>query len=30
MPWLAHHNPEINWKTEEINMTRCPEECEKQ
>ena len=30
MPWLAHHNSEINWKIEEVNMTRCPEECEKQ
>ena len=30
MPWLAYHNPEINWRTEEVKMTRCPEECEKQ
>jgi len=30
MPWLAHHNPEINWKTGEVKMTRCPEECGKQ
>jgi len=30
MPWLARHNPEINWKTGEVNMTRCPEECGKQ
>ena len=30
MPWLAHHNPEINWRTGEIKMTRCPEECGKQ
>jgi len=30
MPWLARHNPEINWKTGEIKMTRCPEECKKQ
>jgi len=30
MPWLAHHNPEINWKTGEVKMTRCPEECRKQ
>ena len=29
MPWLACHNPEIDWKKEEIKMTRCPEECEK-
>ena len=30
MPWLACHNSEINWKTEEVKMTRCPEECGKQ
>jgi len=30
MPWLEHHNPEIDWKTGEVKMTRCPEECEKQ
>ena len=30
MPWLAHHNPEIDWKTGEVKMTRCPEECRKQ
>ena len=30
MLWLAHHNPEINWKTGEVKMTRCPEECGKQ
>ena len=30
MPWLARHNPEINWKTEEVKMTRCPEECGRQ
>jgi len=29
MPWLTHHNPEIDWKKEEIKMTRCPEECRK-
>jgi len=23
MPWLAAHNPEINWKTGEVKMTRC-------
>ena len=26
MPWLAHHNPEINWKTREVKMMRCLEE----
>jgi len=30
IPWLAYHNPEINWRTEEVKMTRCPEECGKQ
>ena len=30
MPWLAHHNPEIDWKTGEVKMTRCSEECGKQ
>jgi len=23
MPWLAAHNPEINWETREVKMTRC-------
>ena len=30
MPWLACHNPEINWKTGEVKITRYPEECRKQ
>ena len=30
MLWLACHNPEIDWKTGEVKMTRYPEECEKQ
>jgi len=30
IPWLACHNPEINWRTGEVKMTRCPEECGKQ
>jgi len=30
MPWLEHYNPEIDWKTEEVKMTRCLEECGKQ
>ena len=29
MPWLARHNPEIDWKTGEVQMTRCPDECGK-
>jgi len=24
MPWLQVHNPEINWETGEVKMTRCP------
>jgi len=23
MPWLQVHNPEINWETGEVKMTRC-------
>ena len=30
MLWLECHNPEIDWKTGEVKMTRCPEECGKQ
>jgi len=30
MPWLARHNPEIDWRTGEVKITRCPEECGKQ
>ena len=26
MPWLACHNPEIDWKTGEVQMIRCLEE----
>ena len=26
IPWLAHHNPEIDWRTDEVKMMRCPEE----
>ena len=29
MPWLACHNPEIDWKTGEVQMARCPDECGK-
>jgi len=28
--WLVHHNPEIDWRTGEMKMIRCPEECGKQ
>jgi len=27
IPWLQAHNPEINWKTGEVKMTRCPPLC---
>ena len=30
MPWLACHNPEIDWRTEEVKIMRCLEECGKQ
>ena len=30
MPWLAHHNLEIDWRMGEVKMTRCLEECGKQ
>ena len=30
MLWLARHNPEIDWRTREVKMTRCLEECGKQ
>ena len=29
MPWLRRHNPEIDWKTGEVKMTKCPDECGK-
>jgi len=30
IPWLACYNPEIDWRTGEVKMTRCLEECGKQ
>jgi len=27
IPWLQAHNPEINWETGEVKMTRCPLLC---
>ena len=30
MPWLACHNPEIDWRTGKVKITRCPDECGKQ
>jgi len=29
MLWLARHNPKIDWRTVEVKMTRCSEECSK-
>jgi len=29
MPWLACYNPEIDWRTGEVKMMRCLEECGK-
>jgi len=25
--WLCKHNPEIDWETGKVEMTRCPREC---
>jgi len=27
MPWLQAYNPEINWETGEVKMTKCPPLC---
>ena len=29
MPWLAAHNPEIDWEKGEVKITRCPPLCGK-
>ena len=29
MPWLRRYNPEIDWKTGEVKMTRCSDVCGK-
>ena len=29
MLWLAHHNPEIDWRTGEVQMMRCLDKCGK-
>jgi len=26
--WLKDHNPEVNWQTGEVQMNRCPPQCE--
>src|SRR3979490_3572498 len=25
--WLHEHNPEIDWQTKEVRMSRCPPQC---
>ena len=25
--WLRDHNPEIDWQTKEVQMSRCPPQC---
>jgi len=30
MLWLVCHNPEIDWRTGEVKIMRCLEECGKQ
>ena len=27
LPWLREHNPEVDWKTGEIKMSRCSQHC---
>src|SRR5262247_3848503 len=27
LPWLKEHNPEVDWKMEEVKMSRCPAQC---
>jgi hypothetical protein len=27
LPWLREHNPEVNWKSGEVKMSRCPTRC---
>jgi len=29
MPWLAHHNPEIDWRIGKVKMMRYLEKCGK-
>jgi len=26
--WLKDHNPEVDWRTREVQMNRCPPRCE--
>jgi hypothetical protein len=25
--WLCNHNPEINWQTKDVKLSRCPVQC---
>ena len=25
--WIVKHNPDVNWRTGQVKMTRCPESC---
>src|SRR5215471_21792583 len=27
LPWLREHNPEVDWETGEVKMSRCPSKC---
>jgi hypothetical protein len=28
LPWLRQHNPEVDWKTGDVRMTRCDSRCQ--
>jgi hypothetical protein len=28
MTWLKEHNPEVDWRAEKVEMTRCPPKCD--
>jgi len=28
--WLKDHNPKVDWKKEEVEMTCCPLRCERE
>jgi hypothetical protein len=28
LPWLKQHNPEVDWRTEEVKMSWCPAQCQ--
>jgi len=27
LTWIAEHNPEIDWQTQKVKMSRCPMKC---